>query len=276
MNGITKKLSAGILATGLSLLPLQGLAAPLEVPAHGIVLSDAEKQAYISEKMTAFFGQDFSKPQPTFTAPDGWHWTRFKIGNVPVERMRAETKESDRVILHLHGGGYILGMSDGHRLLALRQAVLTRASEVYYVEYRLAPQHVYPAALEDAVTVYQRLLARGIEPQNIILVGDSAGGNLALELVLYLKEHNIAQPAVLALASPWASLESDFVSRTANAAKDQILGEGTPLYEAVGDAAYAGALPREDARLSPLHADLSGLPPMLIQTGGNEISLTEN
>ena len=98
--------------------------------------------------------------------------------------MRAETKESDRVILQLHGGGYILGMSDGHRLLALRQAVLTRASKVYYVEYRLAPQHVYPAALEDAVTVYQRLLARGIEPQNIILVGDSAGGNLALELVL--------------------------------------------------------------------------------------------
>ena len=80
--------------------------------------------------------------------------------------------------------------------------MLTRASEVYYVEYRLAPQHVYPAALEDAVTVYQRLLARGIEPQNIILVGDSAGGNLALELVLYLKEHNIAQPAVLTLASP--------------------------------------------------------------------------
>lgn len=200
----------------------------------------------------------------------------FKIGDVTVERMRAETKESDRVILQLHGGGYVLGMSDGHRLLALRQAVLTRASEVYYVEYRLAPQHVYPAALEDAVTVYQRLLARGIEPQNIILVGDSAGGNLALELVLYLKEHGIAQPAVLALASPWASLESDFVSRTANAAKDQILGEGTPLYQPVKDAAYAGALPREDARLSPLNADLSDLPPMLIQTGGNEIFLTEN
>lgn len=73
MNGITKKLYASVLAASLSLLPLQGLAAPLEVPAHGIALSGAEKQAYITEKMEAFFGQDFSKPQPPFEAPDGWH-----------------------------------------------------------------------------------------------------------------------------------------------------------------------------------------------------------
>ena len=166
-------------------------------------------------------------------------------------------------------------MSNNHRILGLRQATLADAGEVYFVNYRLAPAHVYPAALEDAVAVYKELLNRGIKGENIILTGDSAGGNLAVELALYLKENKLPQPGVIALASPWTTFEhKKGTSRYYNDEKDVILGKGTPLNIPVKDAKYKGKLSRKDPRLSPIYADLSGLPPMLIQAGGNELFLT--
>ena len=269
-------LAAGLIAASLASLPQAG-ASPLAMPERGVILTGAEKQTYIANKMQAFFRPQSTASAQPFAAPDGWTWAHESIGGIRVEHMRAASKETNRVILQLHGGGYVLGMSDAHRLLALRQAVRTRAAEVYAVDYRLAPTHVYPAALEDAAAVYQGLLSRGVKPWNIILVGDSAGGNLALELALHLREQKIPLPSVIALASPWATLEhAENTSRTAKAAEDMVLGIGTPLYDAVKTPAYAGTLDRKDPRLSPVYADLTGLPPLLIQTGGNELFLTEN
>ena len=106
---------------------------------------------------------------------------------------------------------------------------------------------------------------------------DSAGGNLAVELSLYLKENKLPQPGVIALASPWTTFEhKKGTSRYYNDEKDVILGKGTPLNIPVKDAKYKGKLSRKDPRLSPIYADLSGLPPMLIQAGGNELFLTES
>lgn len=273
---ISKKVLALFLAMGL--VPATMWAAPVDVTSPGILLDGTAKQAYITDIMDDMFRPKVANPiAKPFEVPDGWVWTKYTAGQTPMEHMQAAIKQSDRVILQLHGGGYVLPLSDGHRLLGVKQATLMGASDVYYVDYRLAPAHTYPAALDDAVAAYNDLLQKGINPKNIILVGDSAGGNLALELALYLKDNKMEQPGVILLASPWATLEDlKDSSRETNASKDQVLGLGTPLYEPVKVAAYGQDLDRKDPRLSPMYADLFGLPPMLIQTGGNELFLTEN
>ena len=125
-------------------------------------------------------------------------------------------------------------MSDGYRRLGIRQAEATDAKEVWFVNYRLAPQHVYPAALDDAMAVYEALLKRGTKAKDIIVFGDSAGGNLAVELALRLKAEKKPQPGLLLLASPWADLRTTPASRTTNRDRDLVLGPVNKfMYEAV-------------------------------------------
>jgi len=278
IRSIRKILAAAVLASVLTWAPQAALTAAHEQPAHGLILTGEAKQAYITEKMQAFSHPAPDAAPPAFELPDGWTIAHERINGVTVDRITPAEKRSDRVLLQLHGGGYIMALTDIHRSLAVRQAVLMNAGDIYCVDYRTAPAHLYPAALEDAVHAYEGILARGVSAENIILVGDSAGGNLALGLALYLKDHGIAQPGVIALASPWTTMEHRAgTSRTTKAAADQVLGIGTPLYGPVQTGDYSGgAFPRSDPRLSPIYADLSGLPPILIQTGGNELFLTEN
>ena len=237
-------------------------------------LGMAEKQQYIENKIqsTLHPASDF-KPYK-FEATEGWTLEKLALNNVDVERLKAEHPKTDRVILQFHGGGYTNGLTEGHRLLGAKQGMLIGASEVYYVHYRLAPKNVYPAALDDAVAVYKALLSSGIKPENIIFIGDSAGGNLALELSLYLKENGLSQPAALALISPWGTFEQNAASRIKNRDRDLVLGsKGFPLYREVQviKPSYAGDMELNDPKLSPIYADLRGLPPMLIQLGGYEL-----
>ena len=257
-------LATAVVSIGLfvNASPIWAEPQPLTIPSDGIVLQGQAKEKYVADYMKKFFSQ--MKPPASFEAPVGWKMETVTVNGITLERMTADHKKSDRVLLQMHGGGYVGGMSNNHRILGLRQATLADAGEVYFVNYRLAPAHVYPAALEDAVAVYK-------EP------GDSAGGNLAVELSLYLKENKLPQPGVIALASPWTTFEhKKGTSRYYNDEKDVILGKGTPLNIPVKDAKYKGKLSRKDPRLSPIYADLSGLPPMLIQAGGNELFLTES
>ncbi|MBR0061056.1 MAG: alpha/beta hydrolase, partial [Selenomonadaceae bacterium] len=204
-------------------------------------------------------------------------YEKFLIDGVKVERLaNPKQKKSARVVLQLHGGGYIWGLADSYRDIAVKQAVLCDAREVFLVDYRLAPENLYPAALDDAAKVYAELLNRGIDSKNIIVFGDSAGGNLALELSLYLKEKNLPQPAMLILISPWTTLETGLPSRTENADRDLILGRINPeMNSGVANPVYGGDLPLNDPRLSPIYADLKNLPPMLIQIGGYELFVDE-
>lgn len=243
-----------------------------------IVLTGEAKQTYIKTQMAAlYYPSEDSKPAP-FTAPEGWTYENTSIGNVPVERLAPPKPTSKRIVLQLHGGAYMSGLTDLYRTFAVRQAAYTNAREIYCVDYRHAPVYRYPAALEDAATVYQGLLAHGTRPSDIIIFGDSAGGNLAVALALHLRDKGLPQPAALILLSPWADFEhKDGTSRTENFTKDKVLGEGTPFAPHLRKTPpYAGSLPPDDPRLSPIHADLSGLPPMLIQTGGYDLLLTEN
>ena len=273
-----KGLTATLLAVSVlcTVAPVQA-AEYRAVPDNVVKLQEPQKQAYITDKVRKAFELAKNPVIKSYEAPAGYTFEQFKIGNLTVERFAAEKPETERVLLQLHGGAYVLPMGNGHRFLGARQVMLTKAKEAYYVDYRVVPANVYPAALEDAVTVYKALLDKGIKPENIMLVGDSAGGNLALELALYLKEQKIQQPGIIMLASPWTTFEhKKGTSRYFNDTKDQVLGEGTPLNKPVKVAAYGGKLKRKDPRLSPVYADLKGLPPILIQTGGNELFLTEN
>ena len=279
MNNWKRYISGIMLVLGLMILPQCSFDKASDTPeTRGIVLTGEAKQDYIKEQMDALFHPPENAKAEEFTSPVGWTYEKLIIEDVPVERLAPPHPKTRRVFLQLHGGGYMGGLTNLYRAFAIRQEEYTDAAEVYCVEYRLAPPYVYPAALEDAAAVYQGLLARGISPEDIILFGDSAGGNLAVELAIYLRDEGIPQPAVLVLASPWADFEHKAgTSRTWNFDKDKTLGKGTPLGAVVHlRPPYAGSLPLDDPRLSPIHADLSNLPPMLIQTGGYEIFLTED
>ena len=277
MKNWKKYISRAVFALGLAVLSPCAFGAPASQE-HGIVLSGEAKQDYIQKEMNALYHPAKNTAAKPWSPPNSWIYEKLTIGDVPVERLAPPHPKTRRVFLQLHGGGYMGGLTNLYRAFAVRQEEYTDAAEVYCVEYRLAPPYVYPAALEDAAAVYQGLLARGIAPEDIILFGDSAGGNLAVELAIYLRDEGIPQPAVLVLASPWADFEHKAgTSRTGNFDKDKTLGKGTPLGAVVHlRPPYAGSLPLDDPRLSPIHADLSNLPPMLIQTGGYELFLTED
>ena len=132
----------------------------VENEVNEVILDGEQKQAYISAQMDKMFRSGGVKS--VFEVPQSWEWQRFKVRSAYAEHMRSKTKHGNRVILQLHGGGYLFGLSDAHRLLGVNQAQLTDASDVYYSDYRLAPQNTYPAALKDAVALYEEMLNRWI------------------------------------------------------------------------------------------------------------------
>ncbi|MBR7024657.1 MAG: alpha/beta hydrolase [Selenomonadaceae bacterium] len=266
-------IAAGVLS--LSLLTGTSFAAPAwQLPQSGKVFYDEAKQIYISNTMKRLLSENF---KVNFSAPNGWTYEKFSVDGVNVERLaNPKQKKSSRVVLQLHGGGYVGKLSDWYRDFAVKQAVMTEAREVYMVDYRVAPEHVYPAALDDAEKAYEELLRRGVGSENIIVFGDSAGGNLALALSLRLKENRLPQPALLILLSPRTTFEPDSPSRIANADRDLVLGKiNQKMYEAVSHPVYAGQTPLNDPHLSPIYADLKNLPPTLIQIGGYELFVDE-
>lgn len=173
----------------------------------------------------------------------------------------------ERAMLYLHGGGYIGGAVAQYRWLI---GSLARCSQTcaFALEYRLAPEHPFPAALDDAIEAYLWLLARGADPTRTFVGGDSAGGGLTLSLLLALRDRGIPLPAGAFLLSPWVDLASTGDSIRSNARSDDVLVYGedraiAPL--------YAGALALDDPRVSGLYADLRGLPPLLVQASASEM-----
>ena len=285
-NRLCKILFAGFVGTCIAVSSWSALAAEAwQLPDYGMIMADKEKQDYVAEKMGKLFQPRANLPKTAsgqtkksnFAAPDGWEYKVLNLGNLPVEQLNNPASTSQRIVLQFHGGGYINSLGDGHRLFCVKQMVLTDARSGYIVDYRTAPENTYPAALEDAIRAYEDILAKGAEPRDIVVFGDSAGGNLALELALYLREHNMPQPGAMVLASPWATFETDLPSRKENADRDLILGKINPrMYNEILNPSYGKGLSPKDVRLSPMYANLAGLPPMLIQAGGYELFLDES
>jgi monoterpene epsilon-lactone hydrolase len=182
-----------------------------------------------------------------------------RVGRVPAEWLRPVGAKSERALLYLHGGGYCVGSCETHRALAARIGVASRAC-VLLLEYRLAPEHPFPAALEDSLAALVWLAKEGITPAGTGLVGDSAGGGLVLATALSFRDAGRALPAAVACLSPWTDLSCSGESVTTCRGPDPLLNsEG--LVAAVQ--AYIGEGDRKAPLVSPLFADLSRLPPLL-------------
>lgn len=198
----------------------------------------------------------------------GLVWEPFTLAGMDAAWMRLSREHRRRrVILYCHGGGYTSGGLGFSKVLASK---LTRATgmDTLAFDYRLAPEHPYPAAVEDALTAWGHLESLGIAPGDIVLEGDSAGGNLALVLCLKLREAGRGLPGALLLMSPWTDMTASGESLRGRAGIDPVL---TPEYMYAVREAYAGGLDPSDCLLSPLFADFAGFPPALIQVGTHEI-----
>lgn len=176
------------------------------------------------------------------------------------------------IILYCHGGGYSTGSCLYARTLTGKLAMST-SMDVLSFDYRLAPENPYPAATEDAMQVWNYLMLLGYGAGDVILAGDSAGGNLALSLTLKLKEEGRLLPRGLVLMSPWTDLTSSGQSYQAKAEIDPVLNAGY-LGEMIAN--YAAGQNLEDPLISPLFGDYSGFPPIYIQVGSNEILLDDS
>lgn len=194
----------------------------------------------------------------------------LQMAGVPCRWLSCPGSRADRVVLYLHGGGYAMGSLDTHYELMARIARAARC-RVLGVDYRLAPEHPFPAALEDSVAVY-RALQRGARGARIAIAGDSAGGGLAVATLLRLRELGEPAPAAAVLFSPWTDLTGSSASYRSRATLDPMIEPG-----AVVDMArlYHGDHPADHPLISPLFANLQGLPPLLIQVGDHEVLLDD-
>ena len=179
----------------------------------------------------------------------------------------------DRVVLYFHGGGYLLGSPKTHERLTghLANAVGCR---VLSVDYRLAPEHPHPAAVEDATSAYRWLLAQGYAPENIAISGDSAGGGLTLAALLSIKQNDLPQPAAAVALSPWTDMEASGDSMTLNQGKDLII-QKSGIFDMAASFLGEGNSPR-DPLASPLRGDYAGIAPIYFQVGGDELLLDDS
>ena len=188
------------------------------------------------------------------------------LWSVSAERIARPQSSPDRVVFFLHGGGYIAGGPALYRQVTWRIAEAARAG-VIAVDYRLAPEHPFPAAIDDAFAAWRALLAEGFDPRRCAILGDSAGGGLALALALKLRDERIPLPAAVVAISPWTDLAITGRSAAAGASDPMMYAEElAPMATQF----LAGADPR-NPYASPLYGDTRGLPPTLIQVGSDEI-----
>ena len=189
----------------------------------------------------------------------------------PAEWLRSPGSVAGRVVLYLHGGGYVIGSPRSHRHLAAAIAAAGQASALL-LDYRLAPEHPYPAAVDDATAAYRWLLEQGVAPRHVVIGGDSAGGGLTVATLLALRDARLPLPAGGVCISPWVDLTFSGASYRTRAAVDPIVKR--PGIDEMARA-YLGATAAQTPLASPLFADLRGLPPLLIHVGSDEVLLDD-
>jgi monoterpene epsilon-lactone hydrolase len=197
---------------------------------------------------------------------------RVTAGGVDAEWVCAPGAATDRFVLYLHGGGYVIGSVKTHRDLMARISRAAKA-RVLGLNYRLAPEHPFPAAVDDAVAGYKWLLAQGAKPGRIALAGDSAGGGLTAATLVAIRDAKLPTPAAAALLSPWVDLEGVGESMTTRAKIDPVVQKEGLIGMA---AAYLQGQNARTPLAAPLYADLQGLPPLLIQVGDAETLLDDS
>ena len=207
------------------------------------------------EKMGEFLGRPADAKCETVQA-----------GSVPAEWVDAPGCDPQRAVLYLHGGGYAIGSINTHRRLAYDISAASGA-RVLVIDYRLAPEHPFPAAVDDAAEAWRWLLQQGFDPARLAIAGDSAGGGLAIATLVNLRDRKLGLPACAVAISPWVDLEGIGTSMTARAAQDPMVQKDGLTWMAQ---MYLNGADAKSPLAAPLHADLRGLPPILIQVGTAE------
>lgn len=210
-------------------------------------------------------------------APEPPAFVRYEnqtINKLPCKWAIPEQADSQRVILYFHGGGFIMGSSDTTHKDFLWRLAASANIRVLAVDYRLAPEHAYPAQLEDCISIYDWLLENDYQPQHIAFAGDSAGGNLVFATALKVRDTNKPMPAALVGLSPWADMTASGDSALSNADKDQILPGREGLIE--GASFYLQGHDPKDPYVSPVFAAMHRMPTTLIHVGSEEVLLDDS
>ncbi|ACU69635.1 alpha/beta hydrolase fold protein-3 domain protein [Catenulispora acidiphila DSM 44928] len=218
------------------------------------------------EEQRSGFAAAIARPAPPDVAT-----RKTTLGGRPALELTPAGASGPSHLLYLHGGGYVIGSPDTHAGLVgelARRARLRTTS----VDYRLAPEHAFPAAVEDGLAAYRELLETGTDARDIVIGGDSAGGGLTLATLLAARDAGLPQPAAAVVFSPWVDLTVSGASAQSKDGIDPIFVE--PDLHAYAEL-YIGAGDRSQPLASPLFADLTGLPPLLIQVGANELLLDD-
>lgn len=196
---------------------------------------------------------------------------KFDLNGIGAEWVRHRHASKDHVLLYLHGGAYVMGSPNTHRKLTARLSRVAHVS-VLCIDYRLAPEHPCPAAIEDAVAAYRYLLDLGHQPERISLGGDSAGGGLTAATLLKIRDDGLPRPGAAILLSPWTDLTRQGGSRFFNADHDPMLPAGAEIKPIE---VYLDGFPVDHPYASPSLGDWTGLPPIMIQVGSTEILLDD-
>jgi epsilon-lactone hydrolase len=221
---------------------------------------DIQEQRHLFDEMMS------SQPPPADVIV-----TSAALGTVPTAEISVAGAEPRHVVLYFHGGTYALGSAASAADLASQIGRRTDAT-VISVDYRLAPEHRHPAAVDDAVTAYAALLQRGVAPSRIVVAGESAGAGLAVAALVAARDRGLPMPAAAFLMSPWADLTQSGATMDSKREIDPMLTrEGL----AARAADYAGGHDPAAGLISPIFADLSGLPPLVIQAGSHEVLLDD-
>ena len=202
-----------------------------------------------------------------YPIPEDVKINEIDAGGVPAEWQIVPGAMDDKVILYLHGGGYVLMSPKTHRLLTIEIAKITKM-RVLSVDYRLAPEHPYPAPLEDSVKAYHWLISQGCKAENIIIAGDSAGGHLTLTTLIKLRDEGSPLPAGAVALSPATDYTDNSKTVYENAKTDPILADIGIFWWLT---AFLAGAELNDPLISPVTADLKGLPPILIQVSTTEM-----
>lgn len=201
--------------------------------------------------------------------PAGIEVTSVAIADRMADYIVPAGAAKDRLMLYFHGGGYVMGSVPAHRSIVAKFVKNTGVGALLF-DYRLAPEHPYPAALEDAVAAYRFLLDQGVSPARIVFVGDSAGGGLCLATLLAVRDRGIPLPAGAVALSPWTDLK---LTGESYKRRDPVAPDGSAM---VYSKYYAGDNDPGLPYISPLYGDLHGLPPLLIYVGGTEAMLDDS
>jgi acetyl esterase/lipase len=230
-------------------------------------------------KKTGFLenGARISKMKRLWIIPLGYKLKRHRIDDVPFEVLTYKKRQSKKVILHFHGGAYVMRFFDQYRMVAHKYSKIANRATVVSVDYHTAPNYVFPKALEDALKVWNWLIEQGYTEENIIVVGDSAGGNITLALTMLLRDANRKLPKALVLMSPLTDFDEHGESFVYNVYKDPLFGKKKGYKEPKGEQmhhllrAYAGKTDFKHKYLSPAYGSFEKFPSMLMQVGSYEV-----